>query len=105
MSVKRRNSSGEVVVRTIPVNIIHISKYVDLIIKKSLQILGRGRVEELGQTGKCRGGALQDTRGDVVFVVVKCCCGDDLYVDGVEIGDKTRVGELAELLGEVRLTY
>jgi hypothetical protein len=48
--------------------------------------------------------ALKENRGDVVSVIVKCCCGDDLYVDGVEIGDKTRVGELAELLSEVRLT-
>ncbi len=42
--------------------------------------------------------------GYEVFVAVRGCCEDEVEVKGIEIGNKARVGELAELLSEVRAT-
>ncbi len=61
-------------------------------------------MESQGKQYRAQGVSLEDARGDEINVVIRNCCGDDVGVEAV-VGDKTRVAELAELLGEVVRTY
>ncbi len=50
--------------------------------------------KEARQTGTYPGGFPADASGDVINVIVRTCCEDDVGVEGVEVNDKARLASL-----------
>jgi hypothetical protein len=97
----RRYSSKEVVVGSKKIDVIHVSIDSDLIIK-SWRIWGGLKTQ--GEKGNRPRVSLEDTHENEVFVAVGKSCGDEVGIDGVEIGDDAMVEELIEFHGELPAT-
>ena len=101
VSVQRRYSSKEVVVGS-KKDRCHPRKHRFGLDNQELKDMRR--VENPGRKGNRPRVSLEDTHENEVFVAVGSSCGDEVGIDGVEIGDDAMVEELIEFHGELPAT-